>query len=133
MSSDPLSIVVSVVAFFAIMYVTVGLVKIYLNIVDGKEVDFMQNFNGVDSIKHFFLYLLTYIGVSLVAFLPGVAIMGITYLVGNSLGMNIGMALAIVGILLSAIIAIYLTVALQFSYYFSLENRYHFIDALKRS
>ncbi len=139
MSMGVTEVTVSIIIFFTTLFIMIGLIRVYLSIVDGKKADFWQNFKGVDSVKHYFMYLLTYITAILAIFLPlvliGFASNTFVYKLINLDYEITGAVIILLGFIfiLTLIITFYLVVALQFAYYLSIENRYHFITALKKS
>ena len=130
------SILFTIAAFLFQMGLNLGMLRISLNIINNKEVNFSQLFGSFDVLIPYILATIVLIAILLIAASPGIILL----LVSVSADWDSMSKLetpddwsVIIPIILIIIPAVYISVRLQFYNYFLLEEEGGIIESIKRS
>ena len=130
------SILFTIAAYLFQMGLNLGMLRISLNIINNKEVNFSQLFGSFDVLIPYILATIVLIAILLIAASPGIILLLVSVSADWDSMSNLE-ALddwsVIIPIILIIIPAVYISVRLQFYNYFLLDEETGIIESIKRS
>lgn len=130
------SILFTIAAYLFQMGLNLGMLRISLNIINNKEVNFSQLFGSFDVLIPYILATIVLIAILLIAASPGIILLLVSVSADWDSMSNLEAPvdwLVIIPIILIIIPAVYISVRLQFYNYFLLEEESGIIESIKRS
>ena len=130
------SILFTIAAFLFQMGLNLGMLRISLNIINNKEVNFSQLFGSFDVLIPYILATIVLIAILLIAASPGIILLLVSVSADWDSMSNLEAPddwSVIIPIILIIIPAVYISVRLQFYNYFLLEEESGIIESIKRS
>ena len=130
------SILFTIAAYLFQMGLNLGMLRITLNIINNKEVNFSQLFGSFDVLIPFVLATIVFIAILLTAASPGIILLLASVSADWDSMSNLEAIdnwSVIIPIILIIIPAVYISVRLQFYNYFLLDEETGIIESIKRS
>ena len=130
------SILFTIAAFLFQMGLNLGMLRISLNIINNKEVNFSQLFGSFDVLIPYILATIVLIAILLIAASPGIILLLVSVSADWDSMSNLEAPddwSVIIPIILIIIPAVYISVRLQFYNYFLLDEETGIIESIKRS
>ena len=130
------SILFTIAAYLFQMGLNLGMLRISLNIINNKEVNFSQLFGSFDVLIPYILATIVLITILLIAATPGIILLLVSVSADWDSMSNLEAIdnwSVIIPIILIIIPAVYISVRLQFYNYFLLEEESGIIESIKRS
>ena len=130
------SILFTIAAFLFQMGLNLGMLRIFLNIINNKEVNFSQLFGSFDVLIPYILATIVLIAILLIAASPGIILLLVSVSADWDSMSNLEAPddwSVIIPIILIIIPAVYISVRLQFYNYFLLDEETGIIESIKRS
>ena len=130
------SILFTIAAYLFQMGLNLGMLRISLNIINNKEVNFSQLFGSFDVLIPYILATIVLIAILLIATSPGIILLLAAVSADWDSMSNLEAPddwLVIIPIILIIIPAVYISVRLQFYNYFLLDEETGIIESIKRS
>ena len=130
------SILFTIAAFLFQMGLNLGMLRISLNIINNKEVNFSQLFGSFDVLIPYILATIVLIVILLIAASPGIILLLVSVSADWDSMSNLEAPddwSVIIPIILIIIPAVYISVRLQFYNYFLLDEETGIIESIKRS
>ena len=130
------SILFTIAAYLFQMGLNLGMLRISLNIINNKEVNFSQLFGSFDVLIPYILATIVLITILLIAASPGIILLLVSVSADWDSMSNLEAPddwSVIIPIILIIIPAVYISVRLQFYNYFLLEEEGGIIESIKRS
>ena len=130
------SILFTIAAFLFQMGLNLGMLRISLNIINNKEVNFSQLFGSFDVLIPYILATIVLIAILLIAASPGIILLLVSISADWDSMSNLEAPddwSVIIPIILIIIPAVYISVRLQFYNYFLLDEETGIIESIKRS
>ena len=130
------SILFTIAAYLFQMGLNLGMLRISLNIINNKEVNFSQLFGSFDVLIPYILATIVLIAILLIAASPGIILLLVSVSADWDSMSNLEAPddwSVIIPIILIIIPAVYISVRLQFYNYFLLDEETGIIEAIKRS
>ena len=130
------SILFTIAAYLFQMGLNLGMLRISLNIINNKEVNFSQLFGSFDVLIPYILATIVLIAILLIAASPGIILLLVSVSADWDSMSNLEAPddwSVIIPIILIIIPAVYISVRLQFYNYFLLDEETGIIESIKRS
>ena len=130
------SILFTIAAYLFQMGLNLGMLRISLNIINNKEVNFSQLFGSFDVLIPYILATIVLIAILLIAASPGIILLLVSVSADWDSMSNLEAPddwSVIIPIILIIIPAVYISVRLQFYNYFLLDEESGIIESIKRS
>ena len=130
------SILFTIAAYLFQMGLNLGMLRISLNIINNKEVNFSQLFGSFDVLIPFILATIVFIAILLIVASPGIILLLASVSADWDSMSNLEAIdnwSVIIPIILIIIPAVYISVRLQFYNYFLLDEETGIIESIKRS
>ena len=130
------SILFTIAAFLFQMGLNLGMLRISLNIINNKEVNFSQLFGSFEVLIPYILATIVLIAILLIAASPGIILLLVSVSADWDSMSNIDAPndwSVIIPIILIIIPAVYISVRLQFYNYFLLDEESGIIESIKKS
>ena len=130
------SILFTIAAYLFQMGLNLGMLRISLNIINNKEVNFSQLFGSFDVLIPYILATIVLIAILLIAASPGIILLLVSVSADWDSMSNLEAPddwSVIIPIILIIIPAVYISVRLQFYNYFLLDGESGIIESIKRS
>ena len=130
------SILFTIAAYLFQMGLNLGMLRISLNIINNKEVNFSQLFGSFDVLIPYMLATIVLIAILLIAASPGIILLLVSVSADWDSMSNLEAPddwSVIIPIILIIIPAVYISVRLQFYNYFLLDEETGIIESIKRS
>ena len=130
------SILFTIAAFLFQMGLNLGMLRISLNIINNKEVNFSQLFGSFDLLIPYILATIVLITILLIAASPGIILLLVSVSADLDSMSNLEAPddwSVIIPIILIIIPAVYISIRLQFYNYFILDEESGIIESIKRS
>ena len=130
------SILFTIAAYLFQMGLNLGMLRISLNIINNKEVNFSQLFGSFDVLIPYILATIVLIAILLIAASPGIILLLVSISADWDSMSNLEAPddwSVIIPIILIIIPAVYISVRLQFYNYFLLDEETGIIESIKRS
>ena len=130
------SVLFTIAAYLFQMGLHLGMLRITLNIINNKEVNFSQLFGSFDVLIPFILATIVFIAILLIAASPGIMLLLASVSADWDSMSNLEAPddwSVIIPIILIIIPAVYISVRLQFYNYFLLDEETGIIESIKRS
>ena len=130
------SILFTIAAYLFQMGLNLGMLRISLNIINNKEVNFSQLFGSFDVLIPYILATIVLIAIVLIAASPGIILLLVSISADWDSMSNLEAPddwSVIIPIILIIIPAVYISVRLQFYNYFLLDEETGIIESIKRS
>ena len=130
------SILFTIAAYLFQMGLNLGMLRISLNIINNKEVNFSQLFGSFDVLIPYILATIVLIAILLIAASPGIILLLVSVSADWDSMSNLEAPddwSVIIPIILIIIPAVYISVRLQFYNYFLLDEEAGIIESIKRS
>ncbi|PID83152.1 hypothetical protein CSB11_02865 [Candidatus Campbellbacteria bacterium] len=129
---SPATSILALVGGFVSIYLGLTFIRTYINIADGKKVTFADFFTNSKDFMHFIKYFGTVVILSIIITAPMLLI--VFFLVTSGKGfLAVDLFVILSTFVLAFVYAFIVSIFLMFTVYFSAEDRYHFLTAIKKS